>query len=212
MISWWMRGALASGLVLLAACGSTVNQGGNGGAGGTGGGTAGSGGDGGDGGVIPPECVVETAETGPYEVTFQFENNGAFPAFLREDCVLNYTISSCEFGFASVTTRALCSQACDSTGSGCIDCGACPQAGIPVDVGAKTTDTWSGKRYTFGTTSEGCSCHEEHVARAGKYQIRVPVYASDMDAQAGTPSYDVTVNFDLPAPNGVVVVPIGQSP
>jgi hypothetical protein len=110
-----------------------------------------------------------------------------------------------------VVTRALCSQACDSVG-GCIACGACLQASVPVDIGAQTTDTWAGKRYTFGTTSDGCSCHEEHVAPAGRYRIRVPVYTSDMAAQEGTPSYEVTMNFELPAPNGVVVVPIGQSP
>jgi len=40
----------------------------------------------------------------------------------------------------------------------------------------------------------------------------VPVYDSDMAAQQGTPSYEVTINFELPAPSGVVVVPIGQSP
>lgn len=54
--------------------------------------------------------------------------------------------------------------------------------------------------------------HEEHAARAGRYRVRVPVYDSDMAAQQGTPSYEVTINFELPAPSGVVVVPIGQSP
>ena len=48
--------------------------------------------------------------------------------------------------------------------------------------------------------------------RAGRYRVRVPVYDSDMAAQQGTPSYEVTINFELPAPSGVVVVPIGQSP
>ncbi|MDI3287442.1 hypothetical protein [Polyangium sp. 15x6] len=213
MISWWMRGAMALGLVLSAACGSTVNQDGSGGAGGGGGTGGGTGGSGGEGGVIPPECAVETpaSDPGPYEVTFQFENNGAFPAFLREDCFLQYTIESCEYGYAAVSTHAMCTQPCSSTDD-CLTCGACLMASVPVDVGAQSTDTWSGTRYTFGTSAKGCSCHEPHVARAGRYRIRVPVYASDMDAQAGTPSYEVTMNFELPAPNGVVVVPIGQSP
>jgi hypothetical protein len=207
--SSWMRGAMASGLVLVAACGSSVNENGSGGAGGAGGGTAGSGG---EGGAIPPQCVVETSESGPHEVTFQFENSGAFPAFLRRDCALEYSITSCADGYsAPVTTRAFCSQACDG-GDGCILCGPCPLDSVPVDIGAQATDTWAGMRYTFGMTPDGCSCHEEHVAPAARYQIRVPVYASDMAAQAGTPSYDVTMNFELPAPNGVVVVPIGQSP
>ena len=86
--------------------------------------------------------------------------------------------------------------------NGCINCGACLQENVPVDVGAQTTDSWAGVRYTFDTIESGCSCHEKHVARAGRYQIQVPVYATDMDAQAGTPAYDVTVNFELPAPNG----------
>ncbi|MDI1446282.1 hypothetical protein [Polyangium sp. 6x1] len=211
MMSWWMRGAMAAGLVLATACGSTVNEGGNGGAGGAGG-AGGTGGTGGEGGVIPPECVVETPASGPYEVTFRFENNGAFPAVLREDCVLEYKVESCEDGYATpLVTRALCSQACSSMG-GCIACGPCLQGGVPVAIGENVMDTWGGMRYTFGTTSEGCSCHEEHVARAGKYRLRVPVYASEMDADMNAPAYEVTVNFDLPAPNGVVVVPIGQSP
>lgn len=212
MISWWMRGALASGLALATACGSSVNQNGTGGAGGAGGTGGGAAGSGGEGGAIPPQCVVETSEPGPYEVTFQFENSGAFPAFLRQDCVLQYTIEACEDGYsAPVPIHALCSQACGSA-DGCIVCGACPLGSVSVDTGAQTTDSWAGIRYTFGMTTDGCSCHEEHLARAGRYRIRVPVYASDMAAQAGTPSYEVTMNFDLPAPNGVVVVPIGQSP
>ena len=95
-MSWWMRSVLASGLVLVAACGSSVGQNGSGGAGGGSGGTSGGGG---EGGVIPPECAVETSDPGPYEVTFQFENNGASEAFLREDCALEYTIESCEDGY-----------------------------------------------------------------------------------------------------------------
>ncbi|TKC99211.1 hypothetical protein [Polyangium fumosum] len=207
MNSWWMRGAMAATLVLAAACGSEVNQDGSGSAGGTGGA-------GGEGGVLPPQCVVETSETGPYEVTFQFENDGASPAFLRKDCSLEYTISSCEDGYsASLAIRASCSQACDSADGGCLACGACPPVGgVPVEIGAPTTDAWKGMRYTFGKTAEGCTCHESHVAQAGRYQIRVPVYPSDEAAQTGTPSHEVTVNFELPAPNGVVVVPIGQSP
>ncbi len=212
-MSWWMRGALVSGLVLAAAaCGSSGNQNGSGGAGGAGGAGGGTAGSGGEGGEIPPQCVVETSESGPYGVTFQFENSGAFPAFLRKDCLLQYTIEACEDGYsAPVVTNALCSQACGNA-DGCIVCGACPLDSVPVDVGAQTTDSWVGTRYTFSMTSDGCSCHEEHTARAGRYRIRVPVYDSDMAAQAGTPSYEVTMNFDLPAPNGVVMVPIGQSP
>jgi hypothetical protein len=199
---------MVSGLVLAAACGSSVNQSGTGGGGGSGG-TAGGGGEGGE---IPPQCVVDTAEPGPYGVTFQFENGGASPAFLRQECALQYTIEACEDGYsAPLSIHAFCSQACSSS-DGCIVCGACWLGSVPIDSGAQATDTWSGMRYTFGTTAEGCSCHDEHVARAGRYRIRVPVYDSDMAAQSGMPSYEVTKEFELPAPNGVVVVPIGQSP
>lgn len=211
-MSWWIRGAWASALVLATACGSSVTENGSGGAGGTGGTGGGTAGSGGDGGAIPPQCAVETSEQGPYEVTFQFENNGAFPAFLRRNCALQYTIESCADDYSTpVATRAFCSQACD-TANGCIVCAPCPLESVSLDVGANTTDTWAGMRYTFGTTPEGCSCHEEHVAQAGLYRIRVPVYASEMDAQTGTPAYEVTMNFELPAPNGAVNVPIGQSP
>lgn len=210
MKSWWKLGVLAAGLALgAAACGSSVN-GGAGGAGGDGGGTTGSGG---EGGVIPPECAVATSEPGPYPVTFQFENFGVGTAYLREDCALQYSITSCEDGYSEpVATRTFCSQPCGDPSGGCIVCGPCPLGPVPVAEGAQSTDAWPGMRYTSGTTSEGCACHEEHVARAGRYRIVVPVYTSEMAVMEGTPSYEVTVNFELPAPNGVVVVPIGQSP
>lgn len=214
MRSWWMRGVLAAGLALgAAACGTSVNEGSGGsggGAGGAGGGTTGSGG---EGGAIPPECAVETSDPGPYTVTFQFENSGVGTAYLREDCHLNYAIRSCADGFAEpLAIHADCSQACGETGGGCLVCGACELTSVPVAENAQATDSWSGLRYTFGMTSEGCSCHEQHLARPGRYRIEVPVYTSDLAAQEGTPSYEVSVNFELPAPNGVVVVPIGQSP
>ncbi|MCC6553750.1 MAG: hypothetical protein IT372_12120 [Polyangiaceae bacterium] len=198
-----MRGAWAVGLVMVAACGGSVTQGGGGG------GTTGGGG---EGGAVPPQCAVEAPEPGPHAVTFQFENSGALPVFLQEDCRLRYEVTSCADGYAAPVSRyGDCTVECsDGPVGGCIACGACPFGAVPVDAGGNTTDSWAGLYYDFGTNADGCACHTEHTAPAGRYRVVVPVYASEAAAMEGTPSYEASVDFELPAPDGVVRVPIGQ--
>ncbi|MCC6553749.1 MAG: hypothetical protein IT372_12115 [Polyangiaceae bacterium] len=191
-----MRGAWAVGLVMAAACGGSVTYGGDGGA----------------GGALPPQCVVEAPEPGPHAVTFQLENSGALPVFLQEDCHLRYEVTSCADGYAAPVARyGDCTIDCsEGLSGGCIACEACPFWAVSVGAGGNKTDPWSGRYYTFGETASGCTCHTEHTAPAGRYRVVVPVYASETAAMEGTPSYEVSVDFELPAPDGVVRVPIGQ--
>jgi len=213
-----MRGAWAAGLLMATACGSTVSQDGSGGAGGAGGGTVGTGstttGGGGAGGSLPPECAVQTSDPGPYAVTFQFENDGVFPAFLRQDCNLQYEVLSCGDGYSAPLDRyGNCTIDCSQwMPGGCIACEPCPLGPLPLDVGAQVSDAWSGQVFTFSETPDGCSCHTGHNVPAGRYRLVVPVYASEQAVLEGTVAYEVSVNFELPALDGIVRVSIGQSP
>lgn len=207
MRSQRMMGACAAVVALTAAaCGSSVESGTGGG--GTGGGATGSGGAGGAGGQLPAECVVETAEPAPHAVTFHFINPGPDPLYLWQDCTLGYEILSCADGYTDPLARiGACTNDCNAApGGGCIVCGPCPSSALEVPAGGQQTDDWSGHHYTFGTDAEGCSCHVQHDARSGRYRVKVRVFTStDEDAP---PPYEVTVDFELPAPGGVVDVPL----
>ena len=198
-------------MALATGCENTVvgNTGGNGGSGG-------SGGAGGDGGAtvttsstLPSECAVETSEQGPYAVTFRFTTTGDVPVYLREDCVVNYTVTSCGDGYQEgLALTGQCTVDC-SEDNQCIDCGACLLQALTVSAGAAVEHPWAGKTYTFEENNVGCTCHEEHVAPAGKYRITVPVFASEADAvDNNSPAGQVSVDFVLPAPGGVVEVPV----
>lgn len=188
----------------------------------TGGGGSGGGGNGGGGTTttsttstttVPPECAVATDESGPYKVTFQFKVTDDQQHFLRKDCSLNYSISSCADGYSDgLSLSGACTIDCAEADNGCIQCGACPLDGIPVVLGAPIADGWSGNTFTFSETATGCMCHEGHVAPAGKYRITVPVYASAEAATSGEKSFDAIVDFELPAPNDTVDVVLAPPP
>lgn len=174
--------------------GSAGNAG-NGGSAGNGA-TAGSAGNAGTGG-LPDECAVPSNEPGPYTVTFHFVNVMPSPLFLREDCLLTWSLYSCADGYNNAVSHAAdCTMSCTEP-HGCVECGACLENAIAVDAGAPHDATWTGITYTFGQNLDGCTCYNDSVAPAGKYQIRVPVYASEQDAIANNVAYEVTQAFDL---------------
>jgi hypothetical protein len=213
--------ALAAVLGGNAACGSDVHtnqaatgSSGAGGAGSTGTGiTTGTGtGPGvttgtGAGGSLPDECQVETSEPAPYTTTFRFTNPGDLPVFLRQSCYLEYRVSSCGDGYASsLALHADCTVDCAMPGNGCIACGACFEDGVAVPAHGSYDDTWSGLRYTFGTTADGCSCHTGHAAAAGLYRISAEVYATQEDAQMSAPAFETSTDFALATDGGVIEV------
>ncbi len=191
--------------------------GGSGAVGGTGatgavGGTGATGGAGGSGGV-PNACSVPSAGPGPYKTTFHFTNDSPEKLFLRGYCQLEMTVSSCAGNYADdLALSGDCTVDCntDPTG-GCIACGACPILGQEVTPTTPYDRDWSGLTYTFSQTSEGCPCHVGTPAAAAKYRVTVPVYASEAEAQNGTPLREVSIDFTLPAPGGVVEVPLAAT-
>ncbi len=197
--------------------GATAGAGGTGataGAGGTGatagaGGTGAVGGSGGTGGV-PAQCQVSgTPGPGPHETKFVFRTDSTDPVYIYAGCRLRYDVLSCADGYnQSLAMFADCTTPCSDTSGGCIACGACFEEARAVTSSTPTEDIWPGNTYTFGTDPQGCSCHRGFTAPAGKYRVSVPVYLSESDALSGGPSVAtiVDVDFDLPAPNGVVVV------
>jgi hypothetical protein len=161
---------------------------------------------------MPGECAVPADGPGPWEVTFRFTNTSATPLYVLGECHVRYEVTSCADGYQDpLAMWADCTIDCSSPGAGaggCIACGACMYQGIEVTPGAPHESPWSGNTYDFATTSSGCSCYNASSAPAGKYKISVPVYASDADAQQGTVLYTIEIPFTLPAPGGVVEVPL----
>ena len=161
---------------------------------------------------MPPGCEVPTAQPPPYATTFKFVNDGAQTVYLRETCYLDMTVTACADGYQSpVSLTGDCTVDCIKEPDTCIACGACPEMGKAVDPKNSTSREWHGKNYTFGTNDVECQCHYEHLAPAAKYRVSIPVFATEMDAMynSGPPLFTAEVSFELPAPGGVVEIPIG---
>ena len=204
-------------------CGDEVFYQGQGGAGGEGASSSSSGtgagtttsssssGTGGSGGVMPPECQVETNLPPPYELAFDFVNNGPTQLYLAQDCNLQYTVTSCADGYAApLAIRPDCTVDCTAEPNDCILCESCPFGGFPVASGDALADFWSGHTYTFGDNQAGCTCHNSFEAAPGLYHISVPVYGSEQDVQLGQPMWIIEQDFSLPAPAGQVTIWLDQ--
>ncbi len=202
----------SSCLLIVAACGgkAVVDAGG----GGSGGSTTSSSPSSGTGLGPAAECAVKTNEIAPFEVSFQLTNNSSSTIYVRQECVLSYAVSACIDGYKpSLAIWPDCTVDCEEDPGGCIDCGACPLSGQAITPGSHLNTDWMGKTYTFQSTSMGCQCHNMKYAPAGKYRVSVPVYVTEQQAMSsGPPSYDVDVDFDLPAPGGVVEVVLALDP
>ncbi len=199
--------------------GASGSGGGPGGSGGAGalGGSSGSGGVGGVAGTggMPEQCQVPVTEPGPYPVTFRFTNVTETPLYVRQDCQTRYDILSCADGYqSSLSIWADCTIDCaQAQQGGCIACGACMVQALEVTSAFPVDASWHGNSYTFQQTSEGCQCYVEHPALPGKYKIRMPVYGSKEAAESfSAPLYEVEVDFALPAPTGMVEVPVNIPP
>lgn len=194
-------------LILLSACGSEVETQSASGSAAAGGTTTSTG----TGEPIPPACQVLTSQAPPYAVTFRFTNPTSSPLYLRQGCELEYAIAPCADGFASSLARSgTCTVDCADPDVGCIACGACQQAGVAVPAQGTYEAQWSGLHYTFGQNASGCSCHTEHVAPASLYRLTAAIYDTEEAAATSAAIHGtVTVEFELPAPGGVVEVPVG---
>jgi len=161
---------------------------------------------------MPNECAVPVSSPGPFPLQIKIVNPTSQNLFVREDCMLNWSLHSCADGYGQALPHAAdCTMECvDDPNSGCIACGACMLLALPVSAGSPVTTDWSGHTYKFSQNANGCGCHEQYSAPAGKYAIRVPVFLSQEDAASGNAAYDAWTYFELPAPNGVVEVNLAQ--
>ena len=180
--------------------GGEIFHGGQGGGSGAGGSFAGQGG----------SCGPATSPSGPYPVNFVFTTNT--PVYIRNDCTLDYDLYSCNSGGTPLKRSAACVADCNSQASGCLACGPCPLGAELIQPGDMIKDSWGGKIYTYGSLPSGCACASGSNAAPGVYHIAVVSYFSAADAMAKTNGYSHTVQFMLPAPNGIVQVDLGFIP
>ncbi|MCC6526917.1 MAG: hypothetical protein IT373_29990 [Polyangiaceae bacterium] len=166
-------------------------------------------GGGGAGGSLPPGCESPASTPPPYAVTFHFVNDSAEPRYLHIGCALEMSVTSCADGYLDgLTLSGECTVDCSDPPGSCIACGACMDFGQLVPPGGSYDQAWAGLYYTFGTL-QGCSCHVEHVAPAGKYRVAVPVWVADPTGGMAPPPTTVLTDFTLPTAGGVVTVSIG---
>lgn len=159
---------------------------------------------------MPEECAVEPGYPGPYQVDFQFVNQGEIPLFLLEECYVRYEITSCANDYqGALAIRGDCTVDCSDASLGCIACSACQSLMVRVDSSSTASSSWLGHTYTFSTNAHGCPCHDKFEAPAGKYRIEVPVYSTS-EPYVSQPIDVVVVDFTLPALGNVVTVDLTQ--
>jgi hypothetical protein len=153
-------------------------------------------------------CGLSTSPSGPYPVDFVFSSNT--PVYIRQDCALNYDLYDC--GLMPIVRSAPCVVDCNAMSNGCSTCGQCPYGALRVGPGAPLKDSWGGQIYEYGTLPSGCPCASAANATPGPYSIVVRAFLTEADALANTNPYVHTVQFELPAPNGLVAVDLGFQP
>jgi hypothetical protein len=145
----------------------------------------------------------------PYKTVFRFTTQSTTTVYIQDNCQLEWSLLQCADGYTSALSRSgACTVDCNEPSGGCIACGACQSLAQPVSSDLPLEDEWSGNYFTYATTSDGCSCHEQHAAPAAKYRVMVNVYASEDDALSGVNPKSVSVDFELPAPYGYVQIPL----
>jgi hypothetical protein len=156
-------------------------------------------------------CVASATPTSdpPYAVTFQFRNNSAAPMFLLMNCGgYAFGVSSCASGFTDyLNDQAFCSCSCDNPRCG-IACGGCaPDEGTQIVGGDSVRRPFDGHSTTARATASG-SCVSTRTLPAGRYRVSIEVYDSATAAVARTGPRVVSRDFELPAPAGLVDVPL----
>lgn len=161
-------------------------------------------------GVCAASATPTTAP--PYAVEFQFRNDTAAPVYVLEDCgQYAFGISSCAAGFADrLNDSVFCACSCANPSCGIL-CGACPaNQGTAIAPGASLQRPWDGRSTTLVTASNS-QCVNQRALPAGRYRVAIWVYDSEAAALASSGPRVVTRDFELPAANGVVDVPLGAS-
>ncbi len=174
------------------------------------GGSGGSGGDlggfGGDAGAAGTSGACGYAPAIPSPVTFVYSTNT--PVYIRQTCGEGFLLAGCG-ATEPLTYEADCVAACNSTQTGCLECGACALTAQLVDTMTPAQAYWGGELFTYGTLPSGCSCASGSPARYGTYTVSVTAYLTPEDAMSGTNGYVHTQTFSYPPPSGTVNVFLG---
>jgi hypothetical protein len=184
--------------VLVACGGRTTAEGGDDGSGGSGesGETATTG--------LPDHCMVETDDPAPHELTFSFTRASGDPVYLSVVCGLLYSVRSCADDYTeNLPLDTACRPPCSDPDEP-VACPDCALGSQMVSTDEPYEFEWSA--VTFPSNGD---CYDEVPAVAGLYRIVIPVYDSvnEYDEPEG-PERLIEVDFELPAPAGVVEVPI----
>jgi hypothetical protein len=171
-----------------------------------------------DGGAAPSTtsalCAVSTTESPPFGVTFRFRA-GDVPAYVHTDgCTgQEWGVSSCASGFTEQLgpifgACGLCECGASSCQVG--SCGQCyPDKGVAIAPGTSFDAPWTGESDELGKRSDGQACESMKALPAAKYRVAIRAYDNASDAEARIGGWIATRDFDLPAPGGVVDVPLG---
>ena len=183
-------------------------------------------GDGGsDAGPYPPpvvkpvtaECAAAASGAGPYAVSFHLVNSGTSPvsvALVESDCPAVVTVSACVDGYAG----ALMISSWDPLGpvgsceAGCMlaSSGGCGGGATSLEPGADhEAYSWDGSVYAFYDLGQ-CSCASRSAMPAAKYRASVAVSSEVPDGGGAAETWTATVDFELPAPGGVVDIPVAK--
>jgi len=159
-------------------------------------------------------CAVATPATAPpYAVQFQLHDDGAASAFLLNSCGhVSFGVSSCTEGFRDhLNDFVVCACSCEHPQCG-ITCGACaPDQAAEIAAGTSMALPWSGISTTAEVVSTGGTCASGGDLPAGRYRFSITVYDSAAGALARSGPRVVSRDFSLPAPNGIVDVPLAPS-
>ena len=160
-----------------------------------------------DGGTVsvPLMCQVPTSVAAPFSVTFRFKNRSSRPLFRYRGCTSEVEIASCASSYSDqLANRDPCP--CDCMSANCPACGACYHEGTPLAPEAVFEQLWDGRVEVMSTRVDGLPCNDRKAVPAGRYRVRLPIYATAADAKAHTPTVLVaTADFELPSPTGGVV-------
>ena len=184
--------------VVLVGCGGRATQPGD---------NPGSGGSGARGGAGGCNEALPGAE--PSATIFRYVSN--MQVFVRRGCGLSYQLSSsCASPSGPLLSATGLKDCADATPRDCLNDGAdCATFAELVEPDSPFEETWTGNLYTVGSDASGCACSTATPAPPGTYTLSTTEFLSEPDALGNQNPFPRRVEFELPAPGGVVTIDLG---
>jgi hypothetical protein len=158
-------------------------------------------------------CAVASTAKAPFPTEFRFRNTGTAPLFVSIGCLgVEYGLSSCASGFRDQLAPGFACGGCPCGDTGCkapdVQCGPCmgPAAQL-VAPGESAAVPWIGVSSRTENLA-GRTCVRTRTAPAGRYRVAIRIYATADAAARSAGGQIVTGDFQLPADQGVVDVPL----